>query len=474
MKPIVARLMRRLIQYQLERKTPEALLGSSEQKLLRAFARAAKCSPAYRTLLAECKVSVEQIRSADDFVRLCPITEKWNTFKRFGIRELLASDIKLEQLASILTSSGHGNNGYAFGLGTRWQASEMPFMLDLGLQMAFGIDQHRTLLINCLPMGVTFPSEAVCVANVSVREDMACAIVEQAGALFEQIILCGDPLFLKRLCDYSQMRGIDWRKHRIHVIIGEETFTESFRDYLAQILCLNPDHPQSGLIGSSMGVGELGLNLLSETRESIALRRACQRNPALLHSLMGYHPENQLLPTLMVFNPLRTFVEVVSPDSQGQGDLLISTLDSKTPIPLLRYKTGDRAKFLPAAWLQSQLQLQGLTLPIPNLPLLALFGRSKDYLPDGRHLDFFKDVLYRDRAIAAHLSGAFRLSYYGESLLWEVQIRYADDSDPSWLAAQLQSQLDKYDTCHVQCYDYTTFPYGKTLDYERKFTYWPA
>ena len=84
---------------------------------------------------------------------------------------------------------------------------------------------------------------------------MACAIVKQAGDLFEQIVLCGDPLFLKKLCDYSQDIGLDWRRYRLNAIVGEETFTESFRDYLASVLGIDPDDPGSGLIGSSMPYG---------------------------------------------------------------------------------------------------------------------------------------------------------------------------------------------------------------------------
>lgn len=441
---------------------------------MRAFARAAQYSPAYRTLLAELQIEPTRIRTVKDFVQYCPITEKANTFKRFSVAELIAGDVPPEQLASVLTSSGHGNNGFALGLSTRRQAADTPFMIDLGLEMAFGVDQRRTLLINCLPMGVTFQSEAVCVANVSVREDMACAIVEQAGELFEQIILCGDPLFLKRLCDYSQMRGIDWSRYRMHAILGEETFTESFRDYLAQVLHLNPDSKNSGLIGSSMGVGELGLNLFSETRETIAVRRACQRNPELLNRLTGNAAAGQIIPTLMVFNPMRSFVEIVNPDSQGLGDLLVSVLDIATPIPLLRYKTGDRARLLPVTWLREQMRQHGITLDLPSLPMLALYGRSKDYLPDGRHLDFFKDALYRDPAIAEHVSGAFRLTRLGENLLWEVQLRCADGSNTEQVAGQLQRQIAGHGRYTVKCYSYADFPHGKTLDYERKFVYWPG
>ena len=91
----------------------------------------------------------------------------------------------------------------------------------MGLQLAFGSTPFH-LLVNCLPMGVMFTSNAVCVANVSVREDMALAILRQVEPLFEQVVLCLDPLFSKRLLDYAAEQSFDWSALRTNVIIGEK------------------------------------------------------------------------------------------------------------------------------------------------------------------------------------------------------------------------------------------------------------
>jgi phenylacetate-CoA ligase len=483
-----AKFVRRLIRSQLQKTSPEKLFRLGDKKLMQAFRRAANKSPAYRVLLEEAGVNSKSITTARDFVRLCPILEKNNTFQRFPLDKLIANDVPLSQLASVLTSSGHGGGGFALGLSTRAQFKSTPSMIDLGLELAFDIDSHRTLLINCLPMGVTFQSDAVCVANVSVREDMACAIVEQAGALFEQIILCGDPLFLKKLCDYSQEKKLDWSRYRMNLIIGEETFTESFRDYLAQVLHITPDHPKGGLIGSSMGIGELGLNIFNETRETIAWRRACNSNPVLCKLLFGcgYHT----LPTFLVFNPLRSFVEIDAIDEHGVGDLLVSVLDTSTPIPLLRYKTGDRARWLSTDELELALRESDMKLSIPRLPMIALLGRAKDRLPGGGHVDEYKHALYQDPELAVHVSGAFRLtkSDSNNGMIWEVQIRQGDDIDIEMLTSKMSRLLadtpgdmggtsSGNDTNHANsttliCYKFEDFPYGKTIDYERKFVYW--
>lgn len=475
MSPFFARLARRLIRWRLASSSPAGLIALGERKLLSAFRRAARCSPAYRLLLTEAGVDPTTIRTAGEFRDRCPILDKSATFGRFPVRELLAADLAAGDLASVLTSSGHGGGGFALGLATRAQLTNAAFDIDLGLDLAFDIDRRRTLLVNCLPMGVTFQSAAVCVANVSVREDMACAIVEQAGDLFEQIVLCGDPLFLKKLCDHSRDIGLDWRRYRLNAIIGEETFTESFRDYLAGVLGIDPDDPLSGLIGSSMGVGELGLNLFNETRETIALRRACARDPALRERLLGPATAGMPVPTFMVYNPLRTNVEILYSNDQDIGDLVVSMLDPAIPLPLIRYRTGDRARFVAP---EKIAELAGAIAPgfrPPVLPLIALQGRSKDLLPWGGHVDDFKDALYRLPAIARQLSGAHRISGDGNEIRWQVQALRGAEANLAEIASRLEQTIAPRlpDTrLTVTCMAYDDFPFGKTVDYERKFVYW--
>lgn len=477
MKAFLARLERRFIRAKLARSHPDALVRMGRKWLLPSFRRAARRSPAYRTLLSEAGIDPAAIHTPEDFVRFCPVLEKTNTFKRFTVDRLICDDIHPAELAAILTSSGHGAGGFALGMSTRKQFNGAARLIDLGLEMAFDIDARRTLLINCLPMGVTFNSNVVCVANVSVREDMACAIVRQAGSLFEQIVLCGDPLFLKRLCDYSQSIGLEWGQYRVHVIVGEETFPETFRDYLAGVLGVRPDDTASGLIGSSMGVGELGLNLFNETRETVALRRACLAHPELLERLTGVDSAVSPAPTFLVFNPLRTFIEVINPDAHGVGDLVVTVMDEMTPIPLMRYSTGDRVQFLSPGVLKEIGSLVPGGWRMPSAPMVSLHGRAKDRLPGGGHVDLFKETLYRDPAVARHLSGAHRITCTDDAIHWEVQGVRGLGLEPMELASRLQADLVSRmpgRQLTVSVLDYDVFPYGKTIDYERKFIYWAA
>lgn len=479
MKPALDSLLhaleRRLIRRMMRRAHPEALMRKGRKWLLPAFRRAAARSPAYRALLAEAGVDPASIRSVEDFVARCPILDKTNTFRRFPVEQLLCDDIKPEDLASIITSSGQGGNGFAFGISSWQQLRGAARLIDIGLDMAFDVGSRRTLLVNCLPMGVTFQSNLVCVANVSVREDMACAIIDRAGSLFEQIVLCGDPLFLKKLCDYSQDIGLDWKRFRVHVIVGEETFPETFRNYLAGVLGNDPDDPASGLIGSSMGVGELGLNLFNETRETVALRRACISNPALLENLTGINGAVSPAPTFMVFNPLRTFVEVVNQDEHGIGDLVVTVMDEQAPVPLMRYATGDRMQLLAGKRIAAVADQLPPGMAFPTAPVVALHGRDKDRLSGGGHVDQFKEALYREPAVARHLTGAHRVTVQDGTMRWEVQRVRGTDQSPAILAERLRTSVapamnDRQLT--VDVFDYEAFPYARTIDYERKLVYW--
>ena len=138
--------------------------------------------PAYRCLLREHGVDPVAIVDSDTFAARCPILTKANTFDRFSVAELCVEGAMCD-LANVLTSSGHGGR-FSFGLSTRQQHAEAPAMIDYALDQAFAISRRRTLVINCLPMGVGFSSSRATVATTSVREDMATALVATFAVAF--------------------------------------------------------------------------------------------------------------------------------------------------------------------------------------------------------------------------------------------------------------------------------------------------
>jgi phenylacetate-CoA ligase len=227
------------------------------------------------------------------------------------------------------------------------------------------------------------------------------ALVEAFGHAYEQLVLVGDPLFMKKFTDHARERGIDWSRYRVNAIIGEEVFGEHFRGYLAACLGLNPARPDEGYVMSSFGVGELGLHLCHETPATIGLRRATLGNPAFARDLLGVGDDDGGAPPMIfTFDPLRTFIEVVECDANGYGRLTISMLDPERSIPLLRYQTGDLVRLLDGAHVAAVMSRHSIDLA-GDLPstLLALKGREKDALPNG------PDRTPPDRRVSSDLLG---------------------------------------------------------------------
>jgi len=465
----IKKIQRKIQLSMLGKASPEGLMRLGENKLLQLFKNAPNASQALSVLLKNKRIDTKRITNIQDFMALDFTMSKENTFNQFSLEDLCRPGV-LDNLKGVLTSSGHSGN-FAYGLTTWKQGKATPDLLDLALEAVFQIDEKKTLLINCLPMGVRFPSNSVTLADVSVREDMALSLIKKFSPFYDQIIIVCDPLFLKLLMDSAASWQIDWAKIHKHLILGEETFGENYRNYVGKMLHINPDDPSTGLIGSSMGAGELGLNLCFETLESISLRRAINNNAALREKLFGCQNHYDPLPMLFAYNPLATYLEARHPDEKGYGELLVSILDKENPIPLFRYHTGDEARLLRSDEIKSAFHAEGLEPPeLPKMPLICIRGRQKDRLPSGLHMGAVKDALYEDSLFADTISGAFRMDKASPEML-HIQLRRGrtkEDVTAQDICSRGKVLVAAKD---VTLWDYDDFPYGQTIDYERKFTY---
>ncbi|NMM86729.1 hypothetical protein B2J88_20555 [Rhodococcus sp. SRB_17] len=460
--------LRKLLLIQGRRMGSRRMQEASKARAIRTSIDAAKHSAAYRTLLQEQGVDLGKLGSQTEWVSL-PILTKSNTFERFPLAQL-SRPLPATMLADVLTSSGRGGRSYGFRLTAREQHEEAWFSIDLGLQDVFGVDDTSTLLVNCLPMGVVFRSRAVAVANVSVREDMACSILRDVGPGFQQTLLCTDPLFIRRLLDEADRSGVDWRALNTSVIVGEEVLVEAQRDYIAARMGIDIDQDPHRLVGSSFGVGELGLNLLFETRETIRMRRAMRAQPELVRVLCGSAAVDAI-PSIFCYNPLRIYLEILNPDANGFGELCITLLDRHAVIPLPRYATGDLGRLIhPQETAKAAAMAE--TQP-PWLPLVAIQGRIKDRLSGLPSVESVKELLYLDHAIADQLTGAFRLaSTSSGGIQLTLQANAATAVTPA-LQTQLLELCSRcgFATLEVVLVEPEDFPWRPLLDFERKFDY---
>ena len=462
-----ARAVRRWLLAAARRSSPQRATERSLERAIDVAREAATASVAYRRLLQEHGIGAAELAGKLRLADL-PVLTKANTFGRFSLDEL-ARPIATELLADVLTSSGRSGSHFGYRLTARKEYEAASFGIDLGLQDAFDVDQLPTLLVNCLPMGVVFCSRAVTVANVSVREDMACAILRDVGPRFKQTLLCTDPLFVRRLIDQGRSAGVDWPALNTSVIVGEEMLVEAQRDYIAARLGIDLDGGGHRTVASSFGVGELGLNLLFESRDTIRIKRAARRVPEIAAILRG--DDAGTLPSVFCFAPQRLCLEVLAPDAAGWGQLCITVLGKGSVIPLPRFATGDVARLLDSAELAQACQLSGTAAPW--LPVVLVRGRAADHTASSVSVEAVKELLYADHALADLLTGAFYLHQPpGADAVVLVQAKFAALADQGVLQSgltRLAAALSPALVIKVLAPE--DFPHRPVIDFERKFAY---
>jgi phenylacetate-CoA ligase len=106
--------------------------------------------------------------------------------------------------------------------------------------------------------------------------------------------------------------------------------------------------------------------------------------------------------------------------------------------------------------------------------LLALRGREKEVLPNGSHVGFYKDVLYADHRIARRLTGACRTTFSGEQCTLHVQLAPSQVPHVSVEQRILHAMPSRTRPARLVLWPYARFPFGMSLDYERKFVYYVA
>ncbi len=439
-----------------------------EEIALEAFQRAAACVPSYRELLLEAGVRPGEVRTIEDFRRL-PILEKENTFRRFPI-EKLCVDGELGRPDSVLTSSGH-SGVFAFGLTDEGSTAATTEWIDGLLDMIFGVRSRKTLLVNCLPMGVKVQTSACTLAETSVRADMVVGLVKSFGRHYAQIILVGEAAFVKHLLELGEHSGIHWADHRVHVILGEEPLAENARKYLEGLLGITQGREDRGIVCSSMGVGEVGLNLFSEVppvAPLIALRRALHESEALRQLVLG-GPD--CVPSIFTYDPRRIYVEF-----DPVGRLIVTTLDPRLRVPLIRYATGDCGSVLSVSP-EAQVALEQIGIPaalFDAIPIVLIDGRGK-YASSGEarvYPESVKEGIYLVPELAKLTTANFRL-VSGEGSA-TVRIQLSPGIHPSAeVDDRFNDAIRRYVRAPiiVRTEAYETFGSGMTLDFERKFDY---
>ncbi len=453
---------------------PAKLQHMSEAKALKTFETTAQKVPAYSRFLKENNVSPSSIKTIDDFKKHVPIIDKDKTFRLYSleIKKLcLLGEIKDARM--IVSSSGH-SGCFSYGINTHKEIEKSQEAVDFVLDYIFDVAEKKTLLINCLAMGVKIHSALVTVVDTSVRPDIVIGVIKTFAPCYDQIIIVGENSFVKKVFEDGINEGLDWNRIKMHLILGEEILPENLRTYFAEILGVNPDDADnSRLIGSSFGVAEFGLNLFYETKELIRIRRLMQRDKKLKEALVGLDLDN--LPVLFQYDPTRIYAEEMKKDS-GLSDLVLTNLEDDTNIPLVRYNIKDEGKCIAFGDLKNALEScnYGAYVPKIRAPLMAIWGRDKIVVDEGFAVrpEFVKELLYQDRTITRGITGNFKLSKSKAGLRIEIQAKQEANLGPEFedkirniLLSNIHAKTE------IIIYPYREFPHGMELNYEKKFQY---
>lgn len=353
---------------------------SPEAAALALFHDVAAHVPAYKAFLTEQGISYKSIQTFEDFAKL-PLITKDNYHSRYPLADLCHNG-QLEVCDMIAVSSG------STGKPTFW-----PRFLTDELQIAtrfeqifldsFYADTRRTLAVICFALGtwvggmyttnccryLASKGYPVTVITPGNNKEEILRVVQELGSAFEQVVLLGYPPFLKDVIDSGIVRGVEWQRYQIKLVMAGEVFSEEWRSLVGErVGSKNPCYDSASLYGTA-DAGVLG----NETPLSICIRRFLAEHPDASRALFG----ESRLPTLVQYDPINRFFEV------QEGTLLFS---GDNGIPLVRYHISDNGglisyeamlKFLaewgfdPVGVLQHQ-----AGRGIRPLPFVYVFGRS--------------------------------------------------------------------------------------------------
>jgi len=467
---LVRRICERELRY-LSEVSADELRRQSERRLLGTFRIAAARVPTYRDLLRARGVVPEAISSLAEFADHVPILDKDSLFRNRPVRDLCTGG-RLAEAGAFHASSG-ASGTFSYGAKSRAQVRAAPLGVEFLLQSYFRALEKKTLLVNGLPMGVKIAARSIPVADTSVRWDVVIALLKALKDDFDQFILVGEQLFLKRVLEEGRVAGVPWGELVIHVVTGGEFVAENTRRYFQHILRADPARPEEGLVVLNMGLSELALSIFRDHPQLIRIRQLAQRDDGLRRALFGNGATG--CPEILQYDPRQTYLETV-PGADGSDRLVVSVLDRARMLPMIRYNTGDRVRLLDYDSLAALLRQRGLAHLVPpcRLPVGIIWGKDEGIdLPDGRHIRVaeVKEALYSDIELAATVTGNFRLvrDEAGVTLLVQANPRViptpAIEQGLGRCVAGLAGPIN------LRLLSYGNFPYGMDVDYERKPRY---
>lgn len=307
------------------------------------------------------------------------------------------------------------------------------------------------------------------IAETSVRSDMAIALLKKVSPFYDQTVLLGDPYFMKKLVEEGDNEKINWRKLNVSIVTGQDWLPESLRTYLANRLEIDLDNDSDRTILTTMGMTELGINVFHESKYLVKLRREVAKNPELKKLLVK--SKMTAPPLFYHYYPFRTHIE--SLNTSGIPEMLFTSLDPKSIIPVIRYSTGDSGTTITYSKLKEKLgEKYKSLLPDLKLPLGIILGRSKNKFNINKHIFYLEDIkegLFSNPEVASAITGLIKVETGDRTAKVLVHLKKGikhsaalQNLTKTTLSDYLQFEIDAY------LQDYEKFSGNLELSYEHK------
>ncbi|MDY0360349.1 MAG: hypothetical protein RBR08_02735 [Desulforegulaceae bacterium] len=446
---------------------PEKIISDSEKKLIKAFKTTSKTLPFYKKFLLENRIDPDLIDSMESFKKNIPLIDKETVFSKNSFSDFCKNG-SLQDISLVYSSSG-SSNVFSFGVETWKNRKRSALGIEFLLDNAFDIFKKKTFLINCLPMGVKIFTRTLPVAETSVREDVVVAVLDKLKNYYDQFIIVGESLFLKKVVEEGIKKGIPLRDMKINIITGGEFISETYRSYMASLLNIDLLDPETGIIAFNMGLSEISMSIFSENISLIKLRNKALSDEKLRNLLFG---DCLFIPLFMQYIPLQNWLETTDKNSE----LVVSVLDENSKIPLIRYNTKDIVKLVSYEKMKENLCSIGYEefLPEFKLPFGIITGKnlSVDNGAISIHVNQVKEALYYNFELASRLTGNFKLIKHDDKVLINLQLKknykYLKEDENSFLTF---FDSDKRKNLEVKFWEFFSFGHGIDHDFERKNIY---
>lgn len=329
---------------------PAAILSATAKSVAAArtrgqvafFQAVAARVPAYKDFLKKNHVAASKIRTIDDLRGVPPVGKK-NYLRQYPLEALCwDGDLRKQRITFTSTSGSTGEQFYF----PRDAALDFrsSILHELYLRTVSRGKVPSTLVIVTFGMGVwiggiityqafRYLSERgypVSVITPGTNKQEIFEALRRLAPLYDQVILCGYPPFLKDLLDEAPEHGFDPKKTPLKILYAAEGFSESFREHVMDKSGVKDPFFDTANIYGSADLGTMAI----ETPLAIALRRAAIESPAIYSAL--FTSANRL-PTLAQFHPSLANFDV------HEGQIVVS---GDSALPLVRYAIGDHGGVL--------------------------------------------------------------------------------------------------------------------------------